>query len=195
MDVPAALGDVAIDVALVLVQQGDGAPACRLEERLQAPHHLVTMRWRLSRGNKEGKEADIGALEPFGQIQRSLERLQVRRERLVDADLADGRADGRYPDPTGVQRRLDGIDLAIGEVEHVLAPHAAQLEIPYPELPQDVELHLKIGSDLVRKAAEHKHGCPPRWLGCHTHQDALRGHSKARRGTHRSPRRAANTPP
>ena len=107
-----AVRRVAVDAVLVLVQQADagllGQPRllCHAVEHLAAPLSPTPFQSPLA-GRVVAEDADVRRVEDLAQLDGPLEALQVRLERLVDLDLADGRADGAEAEAVPVEQRLE----------------------------------------------------------------------------------------
>src|SRR5206468_4352477 len=65
------------------------------------------------------KNTDIRRPEDLAQFDGPLKPLQVRLEGHVDFDLADGRADSTQLESVSIEKRLEILNLQIGQVEDV----------------------------------------------------------------------------
>ena len=89
-DVEHAVGDVAVDVLLVLVQQHDAGGRGLLGEGGHPPEHLVAVLLRrLVRAQEEGEDPDERGAEALRDGQRPVGPDQVGVEVVLDIDLAE----------------------------------------------------------------------------------------------------------
>ena len=154
-DLQAALGHVAVDVLLVLVQELDAAAARGLHQAAQALQDLVAEGLRrLALRQEEGEDADVLGLHGVRYVQTVPERIQVRQEGVADADLADGRAQGGDAKAPRLHAGKDGLGLGGRIVRDVLAVDAAGFDVVDVQLLHDVHLDVQGGVDLVAKAGE-----------------------------------------
>ena len=154
-DLQAALGHVAVDVLLVLVQELDAAAARGLHQAAQALQDLVAEGLRrLALRQEEGEDADVLGLHGVRHVQKVPERIQVRQEGVADADLADGRAQGGDAKAPRLHAGKDGLGLGGRIVRDVLAVDAAGFDVVDVQLLHDVHLDVQGGVDLVAKAGE-----------------------------------------
>ena len=144
--VGAALGDVAVDPLLVLVREDQPVLLGHPGQGAHAVDDLapVPLR-RLASRDEEGKDADDGGTELRGDFGHPAHPVQLRTERRVDRDLADGGADRGDAYLGGVHRGAERGQLLAGEVGDVHRPRAAQLEIRDRLGGQGRELGLRVG--------------------------------------------------
>src|SRR5262245_13891335 len=71
--------------------------------------------------------ADVRRAKDLAQFDGPLEPFQVRLERLVDLDLADGRTDGAEFEAVLVEERFQFAHLKVGQVKDVGLENGAQL--------------------------------------------------------------------
>src|SRR5437868_5344326 len=96
-------------------------------------------------GRVVAEDANVRRAEDLAQLDGPLEALQVRLERLVDANLADRRADGAEPEAVLVEQRLEFPHLEVGQVEDVRLEDRPQLDVLDAAASEDVDLLLRVG--------------------------------------------------
>ncbi len=105
-------------------------------------------------GHKEREDADLPRVQRLGGGDGAAQALLLVVARLVDRRLAHRAADRRDAKAALAQQRGGLRQLRRVQVEHVLAPGAAQLQVVDALGGQQVELLGQVGGDLVAKGAE-----------------------------------------
>src|SRR5262245_39730549 len=111
--------------------QQDHAGTLRRPDQLgHTVENLVAIARRVfAHRNEERENTNKGRLQRMGYLDSSLESGQVWSEVAGDWDFANRRADRRDFHPAGVQRSLNRRDLGVGQVQDVLTPDAAKLQM------------------------------------------------------------------
>ena len=152
--VGAALGHVAVDAALVLVDQGDPGPGGGGRHAPHLVQDLAAHLLRLFALVVEGEHAHEAAAELIGAAQGDLEAVEVGLQVGADRRLADGGAHARDADAGGLQPTAEGQGLLVGQVEDVAAAHASDLHVAHAGGLQTGDLLPAVGGDLVGEAGE-----------------------------------------
>src|SRR5687767_4893430 len=143
---------------LVLVQQRDVLPLGGRGELAQPVDHRVAVRGGVvTLRDEEREDADEWRLEAVGDLDGALKALEVGREVIGNADLADGRADRRNADASSGQRLPGALDLLIIEIEDVGVPRTPKLEPTHVLGPERLDLLVEVRRNLVRKAGQGPH--------------------------------------
>ena len=126
----------------------------------QARHHLGPPHLPIGAplGGVIAEDADVRRVEQLAQLDGPLELFQVGLERLVDADLADGRADGAEAEAVPVEQGLELADLQVAEGQDVGPQDRAKLDVTDAARVEHVELLLRVWRDFVREGADREHG-------------------------------------
>src|SRR6476659_4879630 len=86
------------------------------------------------------------------------ELFEVWYERLVNPDFANGRADGAEPESGAVKQRLEVAHLRVSQRQDVGLVDRSELDVPDTAVFQNVDLHLRVGGNLVGECAQDEHG-------------------------------------
>ena len=157
-DVEAASGDVAEDILLVLVDQGDPGVRGDRGEVADAGDHLVAVVIGVGIGGDEvGEHPDVGGAEEVRDLCGMTHPVQVRPVVVGDWDLADRRADAGDAKAGSVKGRLGSAELGGVEVEDVHVPRRTQLDVFQAEAGYQRHLLVEVGGDLVGKSGKRPH--------------------------------------
>src|SRR4029079_4522700 len=85
----------------------------------------------------------------------------VRPGGLVDENLADRRADGAEFEVVPVQQRLELVDLVVRQGQDVGAQDRTKLNVADATRAEHVQLHLRVGADLIGEGGQGEHGTAP----------------------------------
>ena len=126
--------------------------------RAHAAHDFIAVRRpvlrvevRVVAGRVVAEDADVARAEHAAQLDRSLELVEVRLERLIDRDLADRRADCGETEALAVEQLLEFLDLLVGQREDVRLVNRAKLDESDAAGFQHRDLLARIGGNLVGK--------------------------------------------
>ena len=99
----------------------------------------------------------------MGDVDEAAEVVQMRHEGVVDADLADGRAQRGDGKAAVLKARVDGFGFRRGVFGYVFAVDAAGFDVMDIEAVEHVHLDGERGIDLVGKAGKREfcHGDRP----------------------------------
>src|SRR5260370_34467380 len=142
-------GVVAIDVALVLVHEHDVLRGSLLGERAHPPQNFVPELRMTALRDEEREHAYAVGLQSVGGVHRGAETRELRVEVALDVRLADWRGDRRHADVRGPTEIGHSIEPFGSQVNHVVAPRRAQLYGGAVVLPEDRDLLLPSGGNLV----------------------------------------------
>ena len=115
-------------------------------------------------GDVEREHADILRAQDVRQLHRAAQLVQVRRERLLHADLADGRADRPDLQVRAVQAFAHLARLFGADVGDVLAVHAADLQSVQAVAAHRLDLPVQVRAGLIRKRKDVQGICHARSL-------------------------------
>ena len=94
----------------------------------------------------------------LAEMDGALEFLQVRPEGLVDANLADGRADGAELEAFAIEQGLEIGDLCVAERQHVRFQDRTEFDVPDAAAFEDGDLLLRLGRYFVGEGRDDEHG-------------------------------------
>jgi len=158
-EVMAALGGVAVDLALVLVQQRDPRPRRLIDERCHSAQHLVAELGGAPLRHIEREDANIVRAQRLRCGDRSGEPLLLILGWRIDRRFAHRAADRRDAEAPFLQH-LSGLRKLFGrEVDHIDAPSAAQLKVMDILRSEQIQLFAQVCGDLVAEGAERERRC------------------------------------
>src|SRR5262249_33613722 len=111
-------------------------------------------------GKIVAEDADVWRLKNLRELDGASKACQMRGKRLVNSDLADGRAERAHQNPVAIKERLQFSDLQVGQVKVVPLVDGTELDMQDAALFQDFYLPHRVGIDFIGEGAQDKHGSP-----------------------------------